>query len=226
MIKLSELPREPHEAFQTVLVRAQEISLNFPKANLNPKLQVEAVASIRMLQSISRRLSNSEDYREPLERALAAVNHPNPSGTSAALAMVGQLYIANTLDNHFADPEDEHQFNTLSWQGDDRTAVLDSLEESRRFTKNCEAFDAHQKRRILYWIHKAETEVFKEEGRLTSILSAVSQIADTVSEVGEKAKPLADLVKTVRTKTTKNVTEIRQIAGPEGPKKLPAPSDR
>lgn len=225
MIKISDLPRDPDEAFQYVLPKVQEMALGFPKSNLKAQVRTEAIAYIRMLQNISRRLTNTEDYKEPLARALAATKSPNPISTSNILASVEELYLANTLDEHFIDPEDEYHFNALDWQPDDREAVLERLNEARQFTRSCESFCAQQKRKILYWLHKAETEVFKEQGKLASILSAVSQIADTASYVGEKAKPLAELVETVRTRTKKNVVEVRQISGPDNQKKLPPPAD-
>ena len=202
------------------------MALGFPKSNLKAQVRTEAIAYIRMLQNISRRLTNTEDYKEPLARALAATKSPNPISTSNILASVEELYLANTLDEHFIDPEDECTTSMRSigslMTGE---AVLERLNEARQFTRSCESFCAQQKRKILYWLHKAETEVFKEQGKLASILSAVSQIADTASYVGEKAKPLAELVETVRTRTKKNVVEVRQISGPDNQKKTP-PSSR
>lgn len=226
MVKLSELPREPQEAFQTVLSHVLGISSTFPQANLNPQIRTKAIAYIRTLLYISTRLANSQDYREPLTRALAAINQSNASGTFKILSTVEELFIANTLDDHFLNPDDEHQFNSLDWQKDDREAVIQSLDKARQFTRLSDDFSNPQKQKILYWISKAENEVIKDQGKLASILSAVDQIMDSVRRNGEKAKPLGDLVEQVRTKTVKNVVEVRQISAPDEQKKLPPPPDK
>lgn len=225
MIKRAELPRDPEEAFQTVLSELKAIAESFPQKNLSARMKTDALSYIRMLQIIARRLDNPEDYREPLERAVGAINNSNPSGTLKVLENVEDLFFANTLDKHFIDEDEEYQFNTVAWEEGDRATVIDALSEARRITTSCDDFDDDQKRRVMYWISKAETEVFKTEGKLASILSAVIQIADTAEYVGEKAKPLAKLIAKVKTTTKKNVVEVRQISGPDNRKMLAPPDE-
>lgn len=225
MIKISDLPREPHEAFLAVLSSLQELAPSFTQASMTPQIRVQAVAYLRTLQGVSKRLTNPDDYQEPLQRALTTIVQANPSGVPKILSSIHELYIANTLDDHFVDPEEENEFNTLDWQENDRQAVVKCLDEARQFTRFSEQFSDPQKRKILYWLSKAENEVIKTKGILASILSATDQIMDTVNKAGVKAKPLGDLIEQVRTTTVKNITEVRQISAPEEQKKLPPPPD-
>ena len=225
MINRAGLPRDPEEAFQTVLPELKAMAESFPSKNLNARMKTDALTYVRMLQVISRRLDNPEDYREPLERAAGAINNSNPSGTLKILENVEALFLANTLDKHFIDEDEEYQFNTVAWEESDRATVMDALNEARRITTSCDDFDDNQKRRVMYWISKAEAEVFKAEGKLASILSAVNQIADTAEHIGEKAMPLAKVIAKVKTTTKKNVVEVRQITGPDDRKMLAPPDE-
>lgn len=225
MIKPSELPREPNDAFQYVLSSTQKMSHSFPNGSLNSNIKTNATANVRMLQHISKRLENPEDYHQPLIGVLEGINSAKASVTQKRLDEIEGLFLANTLHDHFIDEEEEREFNTLAWQAGDKHTVLDALSMARKLIVHSEDFDGDHKRRLIYWVGKAENEVFKEKGKLGTVLSAASQIADIACEFGEKGKPLAKLIETVRTTTKKNVTEVRQIPKAQEPKKLAAPSD-
>lgn len=224
MVNISELPRDPQDAFRTVLTNALEISLNFPTANLEPQIRIKAVAHIRALQAISRRLPNPEDYQEPLGRALTTTNNSNPSGTKNILASIEEVYFANTLDDHFIDPEEESQFNDLDWKSDDRDQVLTYLTDARKVISNSSSFDDNHTRRMLYWISKAENEAFKMNGKFANFLAATSEVLTLVDEAGEKGGKLASLVEKVRTTTRRNVS-VSQIEMDEKPKLIESTKD-
>lgn len=198
--------------------------MSFPTANLNPQIRIKAIAHLRALQNISRRLPNSEDYQEPLERAVAAANNSNPTGTKTILSSIEEIYFANTMDDHFIDPEEERQFNELDWKSDDRDLVLTYLTDARKVISNSSSFDDNHTRRMLYWISKAENEAFKMNGKFANFLAATSEVLTLVDEAGEKGGKLASLVQKVRTTTRRNVS-VAQIETDAKPKMIESPKD-
>lgn len=228
MTKISELPTDPQDAFEVLLLELQVALPTFPSSGgLEPVLKATLVASIRRMKKLSQRLENGDDYLELLDGCLKHIKGNTPRNTIRTLNSLEDAFNANALEDHLQDGEQEELLNTLDWQEDDRASVLRSLGEARNFVSYAASFDDNQKRRVLHWLGKAENEVFKPRGKWDRFRAAVSEIADTVNYVGVKAEPLAELIQTARTTTQRNITEVRQIAADEKPKQLepPTPSD-
>ncbi|MCA0947355.1 hypothetical protein LCM08_20725 [Salipiger pacificus] len=225
MTKIADLPKDPTQAFQHVLTELLEVAHTLPNGGTLSGLQkTVAISKARALQAISIRLTNPEDYQEPLQQLLGCLNSASAKNMLSLLGGIEMLFYANSLQDHFVDAEEEDNYNTLRWTGDDRNDVLLSLQRARQFVTFSENLKDEHKRRVLYWISKAEAEALKDKGKFATILAATDEIGETVKRLGENAKPLAELVRMVRTTTRRNVTENLQIEGPKEPKKLPAPT--
>lgn len=222
---LDDLPKDPTSAFQKILSEAQTEAEGYASSNLNSQQKTSSKVKVRMLQSISKRLENHDDYTDPLERAVGAIMNSKPPHLAQALEEISRLFIANSLQDHFLDEESEEQMNTMDWQRSDRDAVLVVLSKIRRIATGSIEFDDNHKRRLIHWVSKAENEVLKEKGKLATILGAVSEIGETIGDLGKKAEPIADLIQKIRTTTRRNVTEQRQLDAPHEPKKLSPPAD-
>ncbi|KHQ51093.1 hypothetical protein [Mameliella alba] len=224
MTNIRDLPKDPHDAFQQVLENLLSIARATPKNNaINAIQKTACIADVRILQTTSRRLMNSGDYSEPLENVLQCLNGSNYNSLVNLLSIVEKLFLANSLDDHFIDADDDEHFNGVDWVEEDRRSVLGNLQEARQMVSFGASFEDDHKRRVLYWITKAESEVLKPKGRFATILASVSEIGDAAKKLGKDGEPLAALVQKVRTKTVRNVVEHRQLEAPSKPKQLEAP---
>lgn len=220
MSHFKDVPKEPSAAFNHVLALLLESAGAFPqKGDLNPKIKTKAITYIRMLQAIYPRLPNREDYEAPLDELLGIVKGPNPSVALSRLNAIEVLFLANSFQNHFIDDEDEASFNRLDWHDDDRNQVLETLTNARNLIFHSVDFEDTHKKRVLFWISKAETEVFRKKGTFATVMAAAGEILDLAEEAGEKGKPLAKLIQMVRT-TTKRSVNIIQIEAADEPKQI------
>ncbi|WPZ30780.1 hypothetical protein T8A63_07395 [Sulfitobacter sp. OXR-159] len=219
------LPKDADSAFQFTLIELQNAADAYPNGALNAETKTQAVIYIRALQAISRRLPQSEDYEELLEQIHRQAISNGAATVKKSLDLLQQLYLSNSLDNHFIDEEEEALFNEVKWSGDDRALVLDHLSNARRAVTDSSGFDDHHKRRVLYWLARAENEALKEKGRFATFVAATSEVLSLAEEAGEKGKPLANLVQMVRTATRRNVT-VNQIEADEKPKQIAPPTDK
>lgn len=225
MIKISELPTNPIDAFQVMLDALNQAAASFPEGGaLNIDLKAQSTSGARILEALHTRLPNFSDYGNLFTQLLSNISGNSPSQAKKTLASIEQVFLANSFEAHFIDQEQEELLNTLDWAAEDRQAVLGALSEARRFVSFASSLDDRQKGRANYWISKAENEVFATKGKWAQIRSAMSEVGDIANELGEKARPLAKLVEIVRTTTKKNITEVRQIAAEEPPKQIAAPS--
>lgn len=224
MTKVSELPTNPQDAFERLLNELHEAFEKFPKSGtLQPLFKASVVSTARKMLKLSHRLENGDDYQELLENCIQAFKGNSPRVSSTIIATLEDAFLSNALDDHLVNEEDERQLNTLDWRSDDKAAVLQALGEARNIVNYGAIFDNDHKRRVLYWLAKAENEVFQEEGKWDRFRAAVSELSDTVKEVGEKAEPFAKLIQMARTSTKRNITEVRQIEAEEAPKQIAPP---
>lgn len=223
MLKVSDLPTNPDDAFQVLLNEIQVLAESFPNSALNAKIKADAVATLRMLIAVKSRVSNPQDYGDLLDSIMGTLAGGSPRQSIPLLGSLESLFVANSLENHLVDAKQEDLLNTINWEENDRGDVLKALGEARKFVSYSPCFDDAHKSRVLFWISRAENEVFKPQGKWDRFRGAMSEVADMAKEFGEKAQPLADLIKTARTTTKKNITEVRQIEADAKPKQIEGP---
>jgi hypothetical protein len=224
-MNIEDIPRDPDAAFRIILTNLLTLSEPFPSGKtLSPNTKTSAVSMIRMLEQISPRLKNGNDYLDQLHHAYSSANSADGSSIKIQAKAIETLFIANSFDSHFVDQKDEDNFNNLDWNEDDRSSVLDALSQVRSLVQSSPKFDDKNKQRIIHWVAKAENETYSAHGKLVTIIGAVDQVMDCVERSGEKLQSLAKFIETIRTSTRRNVG-VPALEGPEKQKKLPPPDE-
>ena len=225
MTDLDELPRDPHNAFKVILESSMQSAAKFPaNGNLDTTRRVHAISGFKRLEVISRRFEDHDSYKRLLAECRTLIEGSQPAMALAKLRAIEDLFLASVFDDHFVDQDDEENFNTMAWRGDDRASVLKSLSDLRNLITGSDDFDDKHKQRLLYWVAKAENETLKEKGIFATIIAAADEIIDLAGRAGTKGAPVVKLIQGVRTTTKKNVT-VLQIEAQEKPKQIAPPSD-
>jgi hypothetical protein len=222
-MNIEDIPTDPDAAFRIILTKLLILSEPFSSGKaLSANAKTSTVTMIRMLEKISPRLTNGNDYLDPLHDAYSCANSVDGSSIKKQVKAIENLFIANTFDSHFLDQKDEDNFNNLDWNEDERSSVLSALSQVRLLVQSSPKLDDTHKKRILHWVARAENETLSVHGKLVTIIGAVDQVMDCVKRSGEKIQPLAKIIETIRTSTRRNVG-VPALAGPEKQMKLPSP---
>jgi hypothetical protein len=222
-MNIEDIPRDPEAAFRIILTKLLTLSEPLPSGKpLSPNIKTSAVSMIRMLETISPRLTNGNDYLDSLHHAHSSANNSDGSLIKIQVKEIEKLFIANTFDSHFVDQKDEDNFNNLDWNKDDRSSVLGALSQVRSLVQSSPNINDEHRQRIIYWVAKAENETYSAHGKIVTILGAVDQVMDCVGRSGEKLQSFVKIIETIRTSTRRNVS-VPALEGPEKQKKLPPP---
>ena len=182
----------------------------------NSDIRVSIISQLRALDVIRRRLKHGEDFAEPIKTALNSTS-TNVSNINIQLRLIEELFLAEMLEEHFLDEGQAGQFDTIDWSVADQQSVLDLFEQARRLILSSGEIEASRKDRATYFIHRAEVEVRKEQGRWTTFLGAANEALETVGKNGGK---IAAAIQAARTKTMRNVVEMKQIEAEAKPKQI------
>lgn len=228
MLDITSLPKVPKDALLVVLNIIADKLEPLEKIKLLNDYNDHFVDELGMDYKIANWCMQKCEQNDLTEFAAEKLRFERNKLISNAVTEIKAIinYLSlKSLDDHLLSQAEIQKYDRANLSKDEKLEISTHLQAARSYAFNADFLSKSQKKNILYYINRAESELLKEETSFQSFLAAAYMSSSLLNRVGEDAKPLAEAIQIATSKTEASVEGQRKIAAEEKPKQLERPKN-